>query len=59
LILRKGTTLLAPSGQTTMIRSIAMSGTTSAGGAGSIGKGQVVNEDGDVALIFEFTNKAH
>jgi hypothetical protein len=58
LILRKGTTLLAPSGQTTMIRSIAMSGTTSAGGAGNIGKGQVVNEDGDVALIFEFTNKA-
>jgi hypothetical protein len=58
LILRKGTTLLAPSGQTTMIRSIAMSGTTSAGGAGNIGKGQVVNKDGDMALIFEFTNKA-
>lgn len=58
LILRKGTTLLAPSGQTTMIRSIAMSGATSAGGAGNIGKGQVVNEDGDVALILEFTNKA-
>jgi hypothetical protein len=58
LILRKGTTLLAPSGQTTMIRSIAMSGATSAGGAGNIGKGQVVNKDGDMALIFEFTNKA-
>lgn len=58
LVLRKGVTLLAPSGQTTMIRSIAMSGTTSAGGAGNIGKGQVVNKVGDVALIFEFTNKA-
>jgi hypothetical protein len=35
-----------------------MSGPISAGRAGNIGKGQVVNEVGDVALIFEFTNKA-
>jgi hypothetical protein len=35
-----------------------MSGPISAGGAGTIGKGQVVNKVGDVALIFEFTNKA-
>jgi hypothetical protein len=56
--LRKGTTLLAPSGQTTTLLSLSMSNTTSAGGAGNIGKGQVVNADGNVALILEFTNRA-
>ena len=58
LVLRKGTTLLAPSGQTTTLLSLAMSNTTNATGAGNIGKGQVVNEDGNVALILEFTNRA-
>jgi hypothetical protein len=58
LVLRKGTTLLAPSGQTTTLLSLSMSNTTSAGGAGNIGKGQVVNADGNVALILEFTNRA-
>jgi hypothetical protein len=56
--LRTARTLLAPSGQTTTLLSLSMSGPISAGGAGTIGKGQVVNEVGDVALIFEFTNKA-
>jgi hypothetical protein len=58
LVLRKGTTLLAPSGQTTTLLSLSMSNTTSVGGAGNIGKGQVVNATGNVALILEFTNRA-
>jgi hypothetical protein len=58
LVLRKGTTLLAPSGQTTTLLSLTMSNTTSVGGAGNIGKGQVVNATGNVALILEFTNRA-
>lgn len=56
--MRTGSTLLAPYGQTTTLLSLSMSGAISVGGAGKIGKGQVVNEDSDVALIFEFTNKA-
>lgn len=58
LVLRKGTTLLAPSGQTTTILSLAMSSTTNATGAGNIGKGLVVNGDGSVALTVQFTNRA-
>jgi hypothetical protein len=51
LVLRTARTLLAPSGQTTTLLSLSMSGPISAGGAGNIGKGQVVNKVGDVALI--------
>lgn len=58
LVLRKGATLLAPSGQTTTLLSLSMSSTTNATGAGNVGKGQVVNAAGNVALILEFTNKA-
>lgn len=58
LCLRKGTTLLSASGQTTAIKSLSFSSTTSAAGAGNIGKGQVINAVGNVAIMIQFTNAA-
>jgi len=57
-LLRKGLTVLAPSGQTTTIKSIALSRTTAANGAGNVGKAMTLTGLGKTVLMLEFTNKA-
>ncbi len=58
LKLRKGTSYQAHGGETTTIRSLLLSGTTDRTGAGAKGLGQVINDDGEIAICIQFDNSA-
>ncbi len=58
LTLRKGTLYGTAATTTTTLRSLSLSPTTDATGAGGKGLGQIINENGQVALTLDFDNKA-
>lgn len=58
LQLRKGTAYQAPTGETTRLLSLTFSNTTDRAGIGAKGGPQVVDENGNVVMCLQFTNRA-
>ncbi len=57
LQLRKGTAYQRITGETVIVKSFSFPNTADRGGAGGKGNGQVINQEGIVALCLEFTNR--
>ncbi len=57
LKLRKGTAYQRITGETVIVQSLSFPNTADRGGAGGKGNGQVINQEGVVALCLEFTNR--
>jgi hypothetical protein len=58
LRLRKGTLYSAANSVVTGLRSLNLSPTTDRGGAGGKGRGQVINDSGQIAVTLQFDNRA-